>query len=60
MPPRENVIEQMFVRQRQTEVCRADGTKNALYLLHVRRLARPALFRGEATHRHEADGEEHQ
>jgi hypothetical protein len=48
----------MFVSQRQTKVCRADWTKNALYLLHVRRLARVAVSRGEATHGNDSECEE--
>ena len=58
MPPGEDIVQEVFVSQRQTQVCRADGTKNALNLLHVRRLARVAVSRGEATHGQEPECEE--
>ena len=50
MPPGEDIVQEVFVSQRQTHVCGADGAKNALYLLHVRRLACVVVSRGEAAH----------
>ena len=58
VPPGEDIVQKVFVSQRQTEVCGADGAKNALYLLHVRRLACVALSRGEATHGQDPECEE--